>query len=124
MGKSKFGMYMILGAVIGGAASLLDKSTRENVIGKSKKAIDMVQYYSQNKDQLSSKIEEQKGKYEAIFEEFSKNATYIKETVEDVKQLTPQIKELVNDTKEAIVESKDEYEKIAAEATSQDTMGK
>lgn len=72
MGKSKFGMYMILGAVIGGAASLLDKTTRENVIGKSKKAIDMVQYYSQNKDQLSSKIEEQKENMKRFLKSFLK----------------------------------------------------
>lgn len=124
MGKSKFGMYIFLGAVVGGAASLLDKDTREHVIGKSKKALHVVQYYSKNKDQLTMKIEEQKEKYETIFEELSKNATYIKETVEDVKQLTPQIKELVNDTKEALVESKDEYNKMTAEATGNDSPGK
>lgn len=117
MRKSKFGTYIILGAFLGGAASLLDKTTRESVVGKSKKAVNTVQYYAQNKDVLKSKIEAEKEKYEIIFERISEDAAYIKDKVDDIKQLTPQVKELVTDTKEAIVESKDEYRTIAAEAS-------
>lgn len=124
MGKSKFGTYMILGAIIGGAASLLDKSTREQIVGKSRKTVHMVQYYTKNKDVLKSKIEEQKEKYETIFERVSEDAAYIKEKVDDIRQLTPQIKELATDTKEAFVESKDEYKAIVAEAAGEDSTGK
>lgn len=124
MRKSKFGTYVILGALIGGAASLLDTTTREQIIGRSKKAVHMVQYYTKNKDVLKSKIEEQKEKYETIFERVSEDAAYIKEKVDDIRQLTPQIKELATDTKEAFVESKDEYKAIVAEAAGEDSTAK
>lgn len=124
MKKSKFSTFIILGAFLGGAASLLDRTTREHVIGRSKKAVNTVQYYAQNKDVLKTKIEAEKEKYETIFERFSEDAAYIKEKVDDIKQLTPQVKELVTDTKEAIVESKDEYKTIAAEASQDYSMGK
>lgn len=124
MTKSKFGTYIILGAFLGGVVSLLDKNTREHIIGKSKKAVNTVQYYAENKDVLKSKIEAEKEKYEIIFERFSEDAAYIKEKVDDIKQLTPQVKELVTDTKEAIVESKDEYKTIAAEAIQDSSVGK
>ena len=124
MAKSKFGTFMVLGAIIGGAASLLDRSTREHVVGKCKKTVDMVQYCAKNKDVLKSKIEEQKEKYETIFEKVFEDAAYIKEKVDDIKQLTPQIKELVTDTKEAVVESKDEYQAIAAKAANENTVDK
>lgn len=124
MKKSKFSTFILLGAFLGGAASLLDRTTREHVIGKSRKAVNTVQYYAQNKDVLKSKIESEKEKYEIIFERFSEDAAYIKEKVDDIKQLTPQVKELVTDTKEAFVESKDEYQAIATEAAQAQSLGK
>lgn len=116
MSKSKFGTFVFLGAVLGGVASMLDKSTRENVIEKSTCAISTVQYYGKNTDELKSKIQEKKEKYETMFEKFMDDASYIKEKVDEIKQLTPQLQELVTDTKEAFVESKDEYKSIVAES--------
>lgn len=124
MKKSKFSTFIILGAFLGGTVSLLDRTTREHVIGKSKKAVNTVQYYAQNKDMFKSKIEAEKEKYEIIIKRFSEDAAYIKEKVEDIKQLTPQVKELVTDTKEAFVESKDEYQTIAAEAAQDHSLEK
>ncbi|MDS9473341.1 YtxH domain-containing protein [Sporosarcina pasteurii] len=123
MGKNKFGTYIVLGALLGGAASLLDRSTRNQVVGKSKKMFSTVRYYSQNTDALKLKIQEKKDKYETMYEKFSEDASYIKEKVDEIKQLTPQVKELVVDTKEAFVESKDEYKAIVNEQT-QDELGK
>ncbi|HLR10403.1 MAG TPA: YtxH domain-containing protein [Sporosarcina sp.] len=116
MGKKKFCTFMFLGAVIGGAASLLDKKTREDVIGTSKKAVTTVQYYAQNKDELKEKVTQEKEKYEMIFNKFSEDAAYIKNKVDEAKELVPQVKTLVEDTKEAFVESKDDYKAFVQEA--------
>ncbi len=124
MKKSKFGTFVLLGAVLGGIASMLDKSTRENVVGKSKRAISTLQYYGKNTDELKLKVQTEKEKYETMFEKFSEDAAYIKEKVDDIKQLTPQVKELVEDTKEAFVESKDDYKSIVTESVQEDVTGK
>lgn len=123
MGKSKFGTYIVLGAFLGGAVSLFDQATRERMIGKSKKAVSTVQYYAKNKDELKSKIEAEKEKYETIIERFSEDAMFIKDKVDDILQLAPQVKELVEDTKEAVVESKDGFKTVAAETAPNIQMG-
>ncbi|AOV06831.1 hypothetical protein [Sporosarcina ureilytica] len=123
MGKSKFGTYIVLGALLGGAVSLLDRSTRKQLVGKSKKMFSTVRYYSQNPDALQTKIQEKMDKYDTMYEKFSEDASYIKEKVDEIKQLTPQVKELVVDTKEAFVESKDEYKAMINEQ-SQEELGK
>lgn len=112
MAKNKFGMMILLGAFIGGAASFLDKTTREEMIGKTKKTISTVQYYAQNKEQLTDKFQQEKIKYEGIINKFSNDVTYIKDRVDDIRQLTPEMKELVSDTKEAFMESKNEMKSI------------
>ncbi len=115
MQKSKFGKFIVLGALLGGAASLLDRPTRESVVGKSKKAISTIQYYGKNSEELKLKFQNEKEKYETMFSKFSEDAAYIKEKVDEIKELTPQIQELVSDTKEAFVESKDDYQAIVTE---------
>lgn len=116
MGKKKFCAFVFLGAVVGGAASLLDRKTREDVIGTSKKTITTVQYYTQNKEELKGKLVHQKEKYETLINKFAEDASYIKEKVDEAKELVPQVKALMDDTKEAIVESKDEYQAFVQEA--------
>lgn len=124
MKKSKFGTFVLLGALLGGVASLLDRTTRENVIGKSKRAVSTLQYYGTNTDELKLKIQTEKEKYETMFEKFTEDAAYIKEKVDEIKHLTPQVTELVTDTKEAFAESKDEYKSIVAESDDENSLGK
>lgn len=117
MQKNKFGSYILIGAILGGAVSLFDRSTREQVMNKSKNIVSGVTFYSKNPDVLKSKIQEKTEKYQSIYEQFTDDATYIKDKVEELKQLTPQVKELVVDTKDAFVESKDEYKSIVQEGS-------
>lgn len=124
MGKSKFGTFIILGAILGGAASLLDRTTREKLVDKSQKTVHYMQYYMQNKDELKLKVDEQKEKYEMILEKVSGDFAYIKEKVEEIQQVTPQIKELVADTKEALIESQDEFKAIAADVEREELSSK
>lgn len=118
MRKNKFGTYILIGALLGGAVSLFDRSTRMQVTNKSRNMISGVTFYTKNPDVLKSKIQEKTEKYQSIYEQFSEDATYIKEKVDELKQLTPQVKELVVDTKDAFVDSKDEYKSIVKEDSS------
>lgn len=115
MQKNKFGTYILAGALLGGVVSLFDRSTREQIMNKSKNIVSGITFYSKNPDVLKSKIQDKTEKYQSIYEQFSDDATYIKDKVDELKQLTPQVKELVVDTKDAFVESKDEYKSIVNE---------
>ena len=100
----------MLGAILGGAVSMFDRSTRQQVMRKSNAMISQVGYYSKNPDVLKHKLQQQKDKYLSIYEQFSGDAAYIKNQVEELKTLTPQVKELVVGTKDAFVDSKEEYQ--------------
>lgn len=115
MGNSKFGRFIILGAITGAAISMLDKSTRRHVMAKSNDMISQVGHYAKNPDDLKQKLQQTKDKYVSIYEQFSGDAAYIKTQVDELKTLTPQVKELVVGTKEAFVDSKEEYKDIVSE---------
>ncbi|MDN4608376.1 YtxH domain-containing protein [Sporosarcina highlanderae] len=115
MGNSKFGRFILVGAVLGGIISLCDRSTRRHVKGKTGNMVYQAKYYSKNPDVLKEKLQQQKDKYMSIYEQLSGDAAYIKTQVQELKALTPQVKELVVDTKEAFVESKEEYKEIVNE---------
>lgn len=116
MGNSKFGRFIMLGAILGGAVSMFDRSTRQQVMKKSNAMISQAGYYSKNPDVLKNKLQQQKDKYLSMYEQFSGDAAYIKNQVEELKTLTPQVKELVVGTKEAFVDSKEEYKEIVNES--------
>lgn len=117
MGSSKFGKFIMLGALIGAAASMFDRSTRHQLTKTSKKCASDISFYTKNPDVLKLKIQEKTEKYQTLYEQLAGDASYIKTQVEELKILTPQVKELVMDTKETFVESKDEYKAIVSEAT-------
>lgn len=119
MAGSKLGKFLILGALIGAAVSMFDRSTREQVTRKSKGFLSDVNFYSKNPDILKMKLEEKREKYQAVYEQLAGDANYVKGQVEELKTLTPQVKELVVNTKEAFVESKDEYKSLADDTSGQ-----
>nr|WP_255723631.1 YtxH domain-containing protein [Sporosarcina sp. ACRSL] len=106
----------MLGAILGGAVSMFDRSTRYQVKRKTSAMIEQVGYYSKNPDVLKEKLQQQKDKYVSLYEQISGDAAYIKSQVDELKTLTPQVKELVVETKEAFVDSKEEYKEIVNES--------
>lgn len=120
MGNSKFGKFIIYGALAGAVVSMFDRSTRNQVVKKSNNCITEMKFYAKNPDVLKWKLEDKKEKYQSVFKQLSGDASYIKEQVEELKTLTPQVKDLVMDTKDAFVESKDEYKSIVSETPSED----
>lgn len=123
MGKSKFGTFILVGALTGAVVSMFDRSTRKHIVKKSTNCITEMKYYSKNPDVLKWKLEEKKEKYKSVFEQLSGDASYIKAQVAELKTLTPQVKDLVMDTKDAFVESKDEYKSIVSETPLQGNTG-
>lgn len=117
MGINKFGKYILMGALAGAIVSLCDKSTREQVFKKSKGIVSDIRFYAKNPDVVKSKVEEKSEKYKSIYEQISNDATYLKEKVQELKQLSPQVVELVVDTKDAFTDSKDEYKSIVNESS-------
>lgn len=115
MGKSKFGIFMMLGAVIGAIVSLFDRSTRDQVTRTSKNVLSDVRFYSKNPDILKQKAKQKTDKIQSMYEQFSGDAMYIKEKVEELKVLSPQVKDIVVDTKETFADSKGEYQTIVNE---------
>ncbi len=115
MGESKFGKYVLFGALLGAAVSFFDRHTREQVSRKSNAILSEIGFYSKNPDILKWKLREKKEKYQSVYDQLTEDVTYIKQQVEELKTLTPQVKELVVNTKDAFVESKDEYKSIVNE---------
>mgnify|MGYP001795777862 CR=1 FL=1 len=115
MGRNKFGKYILIGALTGAVVSLSDKHTRDQIVNNSKNIISYFRFYVQNPDVLKSKMQEKTEKYQSVYEQFSSDAAYLKEKVEEIKTLSPHVKALVVDTKDAFSESKDEYKTIVNE---------
>ena len=124
MHRNKFGQYILLGALAGAVVSLCDRSTRKQVITKSRGLVSNIRFYTSHPDVLKSKVQEKTEKYQSIYEQFSSDATYLKGKVDELKQLSPQVKEMVIDTKDAFSDSKDEYKAIVNEGSMSNGLGK
>lgn len=112
MGESKFVKGVVCGALIGGALTMLDEKTRNAVVQKSTSIGRQIKYYSTNRQELKTIVEDQLTKWKSFYEQMNSDATYISQKVNEVKEMTPQVKTLVTDTKEAFVQSKEEYKSI------------
>ena len=117
MNKNKMGKYIILGALVGSVVSLFDRSTRDQVVSKSKVLYSDGKFYASNPEVIKSKFQEKTEKYQSMYEQFSNDATYLKEKVDELKLLTPQVKDMVDDTKVAFSDSKEDYKAIVKEST-------
>ncbi|MFF2754909.1 YtxH domain-containing protein [Psychrobacillus sp. NPDC058041] len=112
MSENKLVKGMVCGALLGGALTMLDRSTRDAVARKSRYVGKQIQFYAKNRDELITTIEDQFTKWKSFYEQFASDATYISQKVNEVKEITPQVKTLVADTKEAFTQSKEEYKSI------------
>ena len=112
MSESKFVKGIIYGAVVGGALTLFDRRTRDSVMNRTRYVRNEIQYYSKNREELKTNIEQQITKWKSVYDQFSSDATYLTEKVNEAKEITPQVKTLLTDTKDAFTHSKEEYKSI------------
>jgi archaellum component FlaC len=103
MGSSKkFWMGMFLGALAGGAVSLLDKATRQAVKEDFSKVSSGVAYVVKNPDDFIEDIKEAANKVRSTVEQVTEDVAFITEKVEEIRDVPPQVTELVKGTKETL----------------------
>ena len=95
-------MGMFLGAMAGGAVSLLEKSTRQAVKEDFSKVSSSVAYVVKNPNEFIEDIKETANKVRTTVEQVTEDVAFITEKVEEIKDVPPQITELVKGTKESL----------------------
>ena len=101
--KNQFWKGMLLGAIAGGALSLLDKDTREAMKDNVKRTSVKVGYIIRHPHEISEK-------FKSTFETVSEDISFISEKVEELRELTPQVTEMLKETKETFnVNDQDEF---------------
>lgn len=96
----KFWRGIVLGALVGGAISLLDKQTRQSVVGQVKDSKDKFVDTVKNSGAIFEEIKDKTTALTTTVKEMSEDFRYITDKVEDLKELNPQVKELIQNTKE------------------------
>lgn len=107
MKKNQFWKGMLLGAIAGGALSLLDKDTRQAMKENVQTVSGKVAYIVKNPGEVTSKIKESAVKLKETIEQVSGDFSYISEKVEELRELTPQVTDILKETKNAFSEQED-----------------
>ncbi|NRD78119.1 YtxH domain-containing protein [Bacillus sp. BRMEA1] len=95
--KNQFWKGMLLGAIAGGAISLLDKQTREVMKEKVQKAGHMLSHPGE----ISDKVKESAAKIRTTMEQVSEDISYIVDKVDELRELTPQVSDIIKETKDS-----------------------
>jgi hypothetical protein len=107
MGKNLFLKGLLYGALTGGALSLLDKKTRQEMKVNVKKAYEQVSYVVRHPGEISENVKETAEKIRNSIEQVSEDISYITGKVDELRELTPQIKEVVKETKSTFSKHED-----------------
>lgn len=108
--SKKFFGGMLLGAIVGGAITLLDKETRKTVFANVKKTGSNVTYYIKNPQVVVDQVKDGASRLRTTVEQVSEDISFIAEKVEQLKEVTPAVTDLVKDTQEAFSCDKKEFE--------------
>ena len=103
--KNQFWKGMLIGAIAGGAISLLDKQTREAMKENVQKTSSKVAYIVRNPGEISEKVKGTAAKIKTTFDQVSEDISYITDKVEELKELTPQVTDILKETKDSFTEN-------------------
>ncbi|MEH7417896.1 YtxH domain-containing protein [Neobacillus drentensis] len=103
--KNQFWKGLLLGAIAGGALSLLDKDTRETMKENVKKTSGKIGYIIRHPDEVTETVRGTAAKLKSTFETVSDDISFITEKVEELRELTPQVTEILKETKETFIEN-------------------
>ncbi|MFJ8101808.1 YtxH domain-containing protein [Lysinibacillus sp. NPDC096212] len=101
MGRSKLLASIVVGATVGAALSMLDRTTREKTIASTKKMKEAISYYATNREELQVLVEEKVMATKVLCESVSENVNSIIDKVDEFKELPSTIEGMINDTKSA-----------------------
>ncbi|MEH7009369.1 YtxH domain-containing protein [Neobacillus niacini] len=107
MGKNLFLKGMFYGALAGGALSLLDKKTRQDMKVNVKRAYEQVSYVVRHPGEITENVKETAEKIRNTIEQVSEDISYITGKVDELRELTPQVKEMVKETKNTFSHQED-----------------
>ncbi|NYE09611.1 methyl-accepting chemotaxis protein [Bacillus niacini] len=107
MGKNLFFKGIIYGALAGGALSLLDKKTRQDMKVNVKKAYEQVSYVVRHPGEITENVKETAEKLRNTIEQVSEDISYITEKVDELRELTPQVKEVIKETRSTFSKHED-----------------
>jgi len=117
MAGSKFSTGIILGAVVGGALSLLDSETRRQTFNSARKSKELISYYTSHPrelaDQTKSKVERIKNTVDQLQDDFE----FLSSKLDEVKDMTPQLKSILVETKETFESSGETYKHALSDST-------
>lgn len=105
MGQSKLLVSIIVGATVGAALSMLDRTTREKTIATTKRISETVTYYAANREELQELIQEKVTAAQAFYESTSENVSMLVEKADEFKEVPNTIQNMISDTKSAFSSS-------------------
>ncbi|KOS60047.1 YtxH domain-containing protein [Lysinibacillus agricola] len=101
MGQSKLLASIVVGATVGAALSMFDRTTREKTIATTKKMKEAISFYASNREELQVLVEEKVLATKVLCESVTENVNTIVEKVDEFKELPSTIEGMINDTKSA-----------------------
>lgn len=101
--KNKLLPAILLGALVGGLVSLIDRSTREKVLSGSKKAMNYAKHPDDLKDKFSSPSNEP-SKLDQVKEEI----LFWKDTIEEIRRNNPELEQSIMDAKDTFMKNKEQ----------------
>ncbi|MED3625227.1 YtxH domain-containing protein [Neobacillus thermocopriae] len=105
--KNYFWKGIFLGAIAGGAISLLDRETRETMKENVQKVSGKVSYLVQNRAEIVNQMKDTVAKLKSTFEQVNEDVAFIMDKVEDLRELTPKVTDAIKDTKESFTPTAD-----------------
>ncbi|MEG0261392.1 MAG: YtxH domain-containing protein [Lysinibacillus sp.] len=101
MARSKLLASVIVGAAVGAALSMLDRTTREKTIETTKRVTNTISYYAANREELQQLIQEKVEAAQTLYENATENVEMFAEKIEEVIGSPTTVQSVMSDTKSA-----------------------
>lgn len=105
MKQSKLLASIVVGAALGAAISMFDRTTREKTIAATKRMKKTMGYYVSHRKELQNLIEEKVLAAKVLCDSVSENVNAIAEKIDEFKELPSTIQGMISDTKSAFTPS-------------------
>lgn len=117
MKKNQFWKGMLLGAIAGGAISLVDKQTRQAMKENVQKASNKVCHFVRNPGEITDMVKGTAIKLKTTAQQVSEDFSYITNKVDELRELTPKVTDILKETKDTITkdEGTDLFEEVMEE---------
>lgn len=111
--SNKFLKGIVIGALVGGAISLLDKQTRQTVMANCRRQREKLVSVVKNPENVVNQLRDTTGKIKSSVNQVTEDIIFITEKVNELTELTPQVSNLVKETQNVfdVDEAREEKEK-------------